>query len=92
LHFSFRGEYSKVNFWCCKVADGDDPHRPKVADEQDPFLLRVDAGALAEEGGLQRELYADLFKSSGDDAGHYAYWTLEAKPAPTKPVLTPRQP
>ena len=80
VYFSFSGEYSKINFWCCKVPDGDEPHMPKVADEKEPFVLWVDTGALPDEGGLQRELYADLFDSNGDYTGHYAYWTLEPKP------------
>jgi hypothetical protein len=83
-YFSFTGEYSKVNFWCCKVADADQPHMPKVADLTAPFVLRVDTGALEDDGGLQRELYADLFDSNGDFAGHYAYWTLQ--PPPTSPI------
>jgi hypothetical protein len=78
VYFSFTGEYSKVNFWCCKVADGDEPHMPKVADATAPFVLRVDTGALPDDGSLQRELYADLFDSSGNYTGHYANWTLEA--------------
>jgi hypothetical protein len=85
VYFSFSGEYSKVDFWCCKVADGDQPHMPKVTDESAPFVLRVDSGALPDDNGLQRELYADFFDSNGDYTGHYAYWTLE--PPPASPLI-----
>ena len=85
VYLSFTGEYSKVNFLCCRVIDGDELHMPKVLDASAPFVLRVDTGALPDDGGLQRELYAELFDSSGDSSGHSAYWTLE--PAPTSPVM-----
>jgi hypothetical protein len=78
VYFSFTGDYSKATFWCCKVIGGDEAHMPSVTDDTAPFVLRVDTGALPDDGSLQRELYADLFDSSGNYTGHYANWTLEA--------------
>ena len=77
VYFTFTGEYQRVNFWCCKVPDGDEDHGDKVEDWVTPFVLRVDLGALPDDAGLPRELYADLFTSTTDYSGHMAYWTLE---------------
>jgi hypothetical protein len=85
VYFSFTGEYSKATFWCCNVTEGDEPHMPAVTDDTAPFVLRVDTGALSDDDGLQREFYAELFDSNGDDTGHYAYWTLE--PPPASPLI-----
>lgn len=85
VYFSFLGDYSKISFWCCKVPDGDEPHMPRITDDTKPFVLRVDLGALADDGGLQRELYADIFDSEGDYKGYFTNWTLE--PKPTSPIV-----
>ncbi len=76
VYFSFTGDYERVNFWCCKVPDGEEAHGDKVEDLAEPFVLRVDLGALPDDAGLPRELYADLFTSATDYSGHAAYWTL----------------
>jgi hypothetical protein len=76
-YFTFTGDYERVSFWCCKVPDGKEAHGEKVDDEVAPFVLRVDLGALPDDAGLTRELYADLFTSATDYSGHAAYWTLE---------------
>jgi hypothetical protein len=76
-YFTITGDYQRVNFWCCKVPDGEEAHGDKVEDLAEPFVLRVDLGALPADGGLPRELYADLFTSATDYSGHAAYWTLE---------------
>ncbi len=77
-YFTFTGDYDHANFWCCKVADGEEAHGEKVEDIAAPFVLRVDLGALPDDAGLTRELYADLFTSATDFSGHTAYWTLES--------------
>ncbi len=61
VYFSFTGDYSKVDFWCCKVPDGDEPHMPAVTDDTAPFVLRVDTGALPADNGLPREGSAPYF-------------------------------
>ena len=78
VYFSFTGEYSKATFWCCKVPDGTEAHNEKVDDLEAPFVLRVDLGALPDDAGLARELYADLFTSATDYTSHTAYWTLDS--------------
>jgi hypothetical protein len=85
VYFSFLGDYSKISFWCCKVPEGDEPHMPRITDDTKPFVLRVDMGALADDGGLERELYADIFDSEGNYKGYFANWTLE--PKPTSPIV-----
>lgn len=75
-YFTFTGDYERVNFWCCKVLDGEEGHGEKVEDRTPPFVLRVDLNSLPDDGGLERELYADLFTSATDYTGHSANWTL----------------
>jgi hypothetical protein len=76
--FSFTDDYERINFWCCKVPEGEEAHGEKVEDSAAPFVLRVDLGALPDDAGLARELYADLFTSATDYTGHTASWTLES--------------
>jgi hypothetical protein len=85
VYFSFTGEYSKATFWCCKVVGGTEPHMPSVTDDEAPFVLRVDLGALPADSGLERELCAHLFDANGDYQVELAHWTLE--PPPTSPVI-----
>ena len=85
VYFSFSGEYSKATFECCKVIGGEESHMKPVTDKAAPFVLRVDAGALPEDNGLERELNALLFDENGDFRVHIAQWTLE--PLPTSPVI-----
>ncbi len=85
VYISFTGEFSKINFWCCKVPQGNEIHMPRISDNAAPFVLQVDMGALADDGGLQRELYADLFTSKTEYTGHFASWTLD--PAPNSQLI-----
>ncbi len=85
VYFSYLGDYSKISFWCCKVPDGDEPHMPRITDDTKPFVLRVDMGALPDDDGLERELYADIFDSEGNYKGYFTNWTLE--PKPTSPIV-----
>ncbi len=85
VYFSYLGDYSKISFWCCKVPDGDEPHMPAITDDTKPFVLRVDMGALPDDDGLERELYADIFDSEGNYKGYFTNWTLE--PKPTSPIV-----
>ena len=77
VYFTFTGNYELVKFWCCKVPDGQEAHNEPVEDRVPPFVFRVDLGALPDDAGLPRELYADLFTSATDYSGHAANWTLE---------------
>ncbi len=82
-YFTFTGDYEQVNFWCCKVLEGEEEHGEKVEDRTPPFTLRVDLNALPDDGGLERELYADLFTSATRYTVHSAHWTLAS------PVIGP---
>ncbi len=75
-YFTYTGDFESASFWCCKVSDGDEAHGEKVEDRIPPLVLAVDLGTLPDDGGLQRELYADLFASATDYSSHAAYWTL----------------
>ena len=75
-YFTFTGDYERVNFWCCNALGGEEEHGEKVEDRTPPFVLRVDLNSLPDDGGLERELYADLFTSATDYTGHSANWTL----------------
>lgn len=79
VYFTFPGNYERVDFRCCKVPDGDEPHGETIEDREPPFQLRVDLGALADDSGLSRELDADLFTSATSFSSHTALWTLEAR-------------
>ncbi len=80
VYFSFSGEYTKVDFWCCKVSDGDEPHLAAATDDTAPFVLRVDTGALPADNGLPRELSAQLYGNDGDFKIHVVQLTLEPPP------------
>lgn len=84
-YFSYYGDYQRVSVWCCKVAGGSESHAPRVDDANPPFVFEVDLTLLPNDGGLQRELYADLFLPAGGYlSDNFAYWTLEAKPESLK--------
>jgi hypothetical protein len=85
VYFSFAGHYNKATFECCKVLGGDESHMVPVTDDAAPFVLRVDAGALPEDNGLERELSVQLFDDNGDFTVHVARWALE--PPSTSPVI-----
>lgn len=81
VYFSFYGDYRQISGWCCKVAGGSESHAPRIDDASPPFVLEVDLTQLPNDGGLQRELYADLFLPDGAYlSDNFAYWTLEARP------------
>lgn len=81
VYFGFTGETpSRISFWCCKLPLGVEPHMPRVDDKDAPFVLRVDLGALPEDQGLSRELYADIFAGDGSYKGYSTLWTLAPPP------------
>ena len=88
-YFSFYGDYQQVSIWCCKVVGGSESHAPRIDDANPPFVVEVDLTQLPNDGGAQREVYADLFLSSGSYlSDNLAYWTLEAKPETVKYSIT----
>lgn len=83
-YFGFRDAMPEsISFWCCKVPSGAEPHMPKVADTNAPFVLKVDLGALPDDHGLERELYADIFAPDGSYKGYSTLWRLAAPPTDT---------
>ena len=75
-YFTFTGDFESASFRCCKVLDGAEDHQETVDDREAPLVLEVNLALLPNDGGLERELSADLFTSATDYLSHAALWTL----------------
>lgn len=85
-YFSFTGEHSQINFWCCKIPGRED-HKPRVIDAVAPYILQVNLATLPQDNGLSRELYADLFESKNVYKGYVTAWKLERLVNPNRPPV-----
>ncbi len=78
-HFGVTGEYQRISFRCCEVADDDAVHAPKVDVPAPTKILTVDLAALPNNHRQRLELHADLFYQDGTIASNSSYWFLESK-------------
>ncbi len=73
----------RISFWCCKVPAGIEAHMPRFDDTKAPFVLKVDLGALPDDNGLAREMYADIFAADRSYKGYSTLWQLQPPPTDT---------
>ena len=90
IFFNNTTQYSSMNFYCCKGADGastGEAHNAPIRDSSAPFVYSVDLNQYSTTG--TRELYVDATRTDGSGLDNiFVNFSINISGTPTEPTFS----